>query len=60
MKKKNRYTHFLGHLTTGETPNWASNLTKGTSSVMRKDAADSLRDARKKGIKLKALAPFNP
>jgi len=59
MKKKNRYTHFLGHLTTGDAPAWASNLAKDVSPVTREEAANSLRDARKKGMKLKALTPFN-
>jgi hypothetical protein len=59
MKKKTRYTHFLGHLTTGDAPKWASNTTKGVSAVTREDAANSLRDARAKGIKLKPAKPFN-
>lgn len=59
MKARRRYTHFLGHLTTGDAPTWASNLTRGTHSITRQEAAASLRDARKKGIRLKAQAPFN-
>lgn len=59
MKKKSRYTHFLGHLTTGDAPQWASNLTKHTSPISRNEAAQSLRDARTKGIKLKPAKPFN-
>jgi hypothetical protein len=59
MKKITRYTHFLGHLTTGDSPKWASNVTKGVSPITREDAASSLRDARKKGIKLRPAKPFN-
>lgn len=59
MKKRTRYTHFLGHLVTGDSPKWANNLTRHVEPVTRQEAADSLRDARRKGIKLKPAKPFN-
>lgn len=58
-KKRTRYTHLRGHLTTGDAPTWADNFTRGTFFISRKEAADSIRDARKNGIKLKPSKPFN-
>lgn len=59
MKKRTRYTHLRGHLTTGDNPTWADNFSKGTFPVSRQDAASSLKDARKKGFKLTPQKPFN-
>lgn len=59
MKKRNRYTHLRGHLVTGDTPTWADNFTRGTFTVSREEAAASMKDARKKGLRMKPLTPFN-
>lgn len=51
--KTTSYTHRNGTLKTGQAPRWFPSFCPAISAaITRKSAADSLRDARKKGLKL--------